>query len=80
LQALAAVAIAVAEGRTNDPEAAARLPSLATLARYRGRVERDFRLAERGFEAARRARPPLRAGGCRREMCGNGLSGSSPAR
>src|SRR5689334_16896921 len=50
LQALAALALAAAESGTDEPDA--RLPSLATLARYRGRVERDLKLAEKGLEAA----------------------------
>src|SRR5689334_22891135 len=54
LQALAALALAAAANGTDEPDA--RLPSLATLARYRGRVERDLRLAEKELEAARQTR------------------------
>src|SRR5690349_1347866 len=39
LRALAALALAAAANGTDEPETAARLPSLATLARYRGRIE-----------------------------------------
>jgi hypothetical protein len=57
LQALAAMALAYAENGTSEPdEAATRLPSLATLARYRARVERDLRLARQDLEAARQSR------------------------
>ena len=58
LRALTALALAAAEGGTDEPETA-RLPSLATLARYRARIERDLRLAREGFEAARSSRPRL---------------------
>ena len=59
LQALAALVLAAAESGTSEPdEAATRLPSLATLARYRARIERDLKLARHELEAARQARPP----------------------
>jgi hypothetical protein len=58
--------LAHAEGDTDEPEAQPRaeperprLPSLATLARYRARIERDLRLAQEGLEAARQSRPRL---------------------
>src|SRR5690349_22410793 len=66
LQAVAALALAAAESGTGEPEPraraepdAARLPSLATLARYRARIERDLRLARQELEAARQSRPRL---------------------
>src|ERR671938_244647 len=52
LHAVTAAALAHAEVGTDDPDAP-RPPSLATLARYRARIERDLRLAQQGFEAAR---------------------------
>ena len=58
LQALTAAALAHAESGTDEPETS-RLPSLATLARYRARIERDLRLAREGLEAARSSRPRL---------------------
>ena len=58
LQALTALALAHAESGTDEPETS-RLPSLATLARYRARIERDLRLAREGLEAARSSRPRL---------------------
>ena len=44
-----------------EPDEAARSPSLATLARYRGRVERDQRQALQALEALRASRPRLPA-------------------
>ncbi len=44
-----------------EPDEAARLPSLATLARYRGRVERDHRQALQALESLRASRPRLPA-------------------
>src|SRR4051795_7078808 len=41
LQAVTAAVLAHAEGDTDEPERP-RLPSLATLARYRARIERDL--------------------------------------
>ena len=60
LRALAAAAINVAESCTDEPDAS-RLPSLTTLARYRGRIERDLRLARQELEASRQGRPRLPA-------------------
>jgi hypothetical protein len=58
LQTFAALALAAAEGGTSEPaETAPRLPSLATLARYRARIERDLKLARQELEAARQSRP-----------------------
>jgi hypothetical protein len=46
LQALAALALVAAGSGTDEPdETAPRLPSLATLARYRARIERDLKPA-----------------------------------
>ena len=62
LQALAALALAAAEADTDEPDGTSRLPSLATLARYRARIERDLKLARQELEAARQSRPaPPRA-------------------
>src|SRR3954451_23887140 len=61
LQALAALALAAAENGTDEPEPT-RLPSLATLARYRARIERDLRLAQHELETARQSRPRLPSG------------------
>ena len=58
LRALTALALAHAASGTDEPETS-RLPSLATLARYRARIERDLRLAREGLEAARSDRPRL---------------------
>ena len=58
LQPLAALALAAAESGTDEPEMS-RLPSLATLARYRARTERDLKLAQQSLEAARQSRPRL---------------------
>ena len=55
LQALAALALAAAEADTDEPDGTSRLPSLATLARYRARFERDLRLARQELEAARQS-------------------------
>jgi hypothetical protein len=44
-----------------EPDEAARLPSLATLARYRGRVERDRRQALQALESLCASRPRLPA-------------------
>ena len=57
LQALAALALAAAEADTDEPDGTSRLPSLATLARYRARIERDLKLARQELEAARQSRP-----------------------
>ena len=59
LQALAALALAAAEADTDEPDGTSRLPSLATLARYRARIERDLRLAQHELETARQSRPRL---------------------
>src|SRR3954451_5025094 len=58
LQALTAAVLAHAENGTDEPEPT-RLPSLATLARYRARIERDLRLARQEIDAARQSRPRL---------------------
>src|SRR5690349_23130052 len=60
LHALDAAAIAAADG-TSEPDETAHLPSLATLARYRGRVERDHRQALQALESLRASRPRLPA-------------------
>jgi hypothetical protein len=57
LRPLAALALA-AESGTDEPETS-RLPSLATLARYRARIERDLKLARQSLDAARQSRPRL---------------------
>src|SRR4051795_10554258 len=54
LRAVTDLALAAAEGGTDEPDAA-RLPSLATLARYRARIERDLRQAQESLEAARQS-------------------------
>ena len=56
LRAVTDLALAAAEGGTSEPERP-RLPSLATLARYRARIERDLRLAQHELETARQSRP-----------------------
>jgi hypothetical protein len=56
LQPLAALALTAAESGTDEPDAT-RLPWLATLARYRARIERDLKLAQQSLEAARQSRP-----------------------
>jgi hypothetical protein len=56
LQALTTLVLAAAENGTDKPESLRRLPSLATLARYRARIERDLRLAQQELEAARQSR------------------------
>src|SRR4051795_12004841 len=79
LRVVTALALAAAEGGTDEPETQPRaeperprLPSLATLARYRARIERDLRLAQEGLEPAPPARAP-RAGAPR------GPPGGAPA-
>ena len=58
LQAVVALVLATTESGTDEPERPP-LPSLATLARYRTRIERDLRLAQQELEAARQSRPRL---------------------
>src|SRR3954471_4660040 len=60
LRTLDAAAIDAADG-TSEPEEGTRLPSLATLARYRGRIERDHRQALQALESLRASRPRLPA-------------------
>ena len=66
LRAVTDLALAAAEGGTSEPETQPRaeperprLPSLATLARYRACIERDLRLAQHELETARQSRPRL---------------------
>ena len=60
LQALTALVLSAAVCGTSEPETT-RLPFLATLARYRARIERDLRLAQQELEAAHASRPRLPA-------------------
>ena len=46
-----------------EEEAPVRLPSLATLVRYRGRLERDWRRGLEALELLKTVRPPSQFGG-----------------
>lgn len=76
LRALETAALDAAES-TDEPDP--RRPSLATLARYRARIERDLRLAHAELERARAMRPRLPSQPAKVSEVPAGTSGPEPA-